>query len=302
MAFSDTRLELSTNLEQDWIALLPFLLLLLAVLGLWIHRLAWMGALALAVAVGYATGAVHGLAALWLVVLGTLAWLYARVRTRASPVPVQLGAGLGFFAFALAMGLALLPGFPRTVVVEGARLSPDALPYTLGLGFPKVAGGIFILGLVHEARVRSWREFGDVLKRAAPVLAATLVAVMLCALALGYVRFDAKWTSLFFLWAAANLFFTCLSEEAFFRGFLQRELARIGSNRQVSALVALAIAAVLFGLVHLGGGWKYAVAATVAGLGYGWAYHRTQRVEAAMAVHFGLNATHFLFFTYPALA
>ena len=285
-----------------FITLLPFILLLVAVLGLWIHRTVWIAALAAALTAGYYTGALQGAAVLWIAVLAALALLHARVKTRSMGGIVQAAAGLAFFLFALVMGLALLPGFPRTVVIDAVMLSPDALPYSLGLGFPKVVGGILILGLIHQARLRSWRELGEVLKRIAPVFALTIVAVMTCALALGYVRFDAKWTSLFLLWAVANLFFTCMAEEAFFRGFLQHELARIGSNRQLAGAVALVIAAVLFGLVHLGGGWKYAVAATVAGLGYGWAYHRTQRVEAAMAVHFGLNATHFLLFTYPALA
>jgi membrane protease YdiL (CAAX protease family) len=281
--------------------LLPFILLLLAVLGLWIHRGVWMGALAAAVAAGYFTGALQGLAALWIGLLLALAIAFARAKARHGAA-LQVVAGLAFFVLALSMGLALLPGFPRTAIIAPLRLSPDALQYVLGLGFPKVVGGIFILGIIHEGRVASWRELREVLARIAPVFALTIVAVMLCAVALGYVRFDAKWTSLFFAWALANLFFTCLSEEAFFRGFLQRELGRLGGDREFMRVVAWVIAAGLFGLVHLGGGWKYAVAATIAGLGYGWAYHRTQRVEAAMAVHFGLNATHFLLFTYPALA
>jgi membrane protease YdiL (CAAX protease family) len=282
--------------------LLPFVLLLVAVMGIWIHRTVWVTALAAAVAAGYYTGALHDTAALWIAVLAALALLYARVKAQSAGGVAQVAAGLAFFSFALVMGLALLPGFPRTAVASSVQLSPDALPYSLGLGFPKVVGGIFILGLIHQARVHSWRELGQVLKRTAPVFALTIVAVMTCALALGYVRFDAKWTSLFLLWALANLFFTCMAEEAFFRGFLQHELARIGSNRRIAGLIALVIAAGLFGLVHLGGGWKYAIAATIAGLGYGWAYLRTQRVEAPMAVHFGFNATHFLLFTYPALA
>ena len=284
----------------DVITLAPFLLLLAAVLGLWIHRAVWIGALAAAVAAAYFTGALQGAAALWIALLAALALAYAQARQRSGAV--QIVAGIAFFGFALAMGLALLPGFPRTVIIDATRLSPDALPFGLSLGFPKVVGGILILGLVRESRVRSWRELGGVLKLTAPVFGLTLIAVMACALALGYVRFDAKWTSLFFAWALSNLFFTCLAEEAFFRGFLQHELARIGSNRERARVAAWIFAALLFGLVHLAGGWKYAVAATVAGLGYGWAYHRTQRVEAAMAVHFGLNASHFLLFTYPALA
>jgi membrane protease YdiL (CAAX protease family) len=46
----------------------------------------------------------------------------------------------------------------------------------------------------------------------------------------------------------------------------------------------------------------YVLAATVAGLGYGWAFLRTGRIEAAIAVHFAVNAVHFLLFAYPRLA
>lgn len=277
--------------------LLPFGLLLIAVLGLWIHRGLSLAALGLAIIAGYLTGALNDLAALWIVLLGAIAWIHSR----ASGLQ-RLATGLVFFLFAVGLGLLLLPGFPRTVLVENVVLSPGAPPYTLGLGFAKVVTGIFILAFMFPELVRSWRELGQVLVRMAPVFLATVVAVMVLTLALGYVKFDPKWTPLFFTWAIANLFFTCLSEEAFFRGFVQRELAGIGTNRRLSVVIAIAVSALLFGLAHLGGGWKYALAATVAGLGYGIAYQRTQRIEAAMAVHFGLNTTHFLLFTYPALA
>lgn len=277
--------------------LLPFGLLLIAVLGLWIHRGLALAALGLAIIAGYVTGALNDLAALWIAMLGAIGWIHARCTGWQ-----RVASGLVFFVFAVALGLLLLPGFPRTVLVENVVLSPGALPYTLGLGFAKVVTSIFILAFMVPERVLSWRELGQVLVRVAPVFLATVVAVMVLTLALGYVKFDPKWTPLFFTWALANLFFTCLSEEAFFRGFVQRELAGLGANRRVSVVIAIAVSSLLFGLVHLGGGWKYALAATVAGVGYGIAYQRTQRIEASMAVHFGLNATHFLLFTYPALA
>ena len=276
---------------------LPFVLLLAAVLCLWVRRDVALGALAASMAAAYYTGALAGLAALWIALLGVLAYLHAS-RTGLT----RLATAIAFFLFAVALGLLLLPGFPRTVVGEAVVLSPGAMPYTLGLGFAKVVTGIFILAFLHPERVRSWRELGQVLARVAPVFVATAATVMVLTLALGYVKFDPKWTPLFFTWALVNLFFTCLSEEAFFRGFVLRELAAIGSNRRVAAIVALAISSLLFGLVHLGGGWKYALAATLAGVGYGNAYLRTRRLEGSMVVHFGLNATHFLLFTYPALA
>ena len=40
--------------------------------------------------------------------------------------------------------------------------------------------------------------------------------------------------------------------------------------------------------------------ATIAGIGYGWVFWRTNRIEASILSHFLLNAAHILCFTYPA--
>jgi len=280
---------------------IPFALLIAAVLGLWLHRNVWIAALSLSIVAAYFTGALQDLAALWIALLAALAWFYRFTREREGKA-LQLFAGALLFIFALALGLLLLPGFPRTVLVEPVVLSPGAAPYGIGVGFPKVVAGILILGLVNTARVRSSGELAATLRSAAPVFLLTLAAVMACALLLGYVRFDPKWTTLFLLWAPVNLLFTCLSEEAFFRGFVQHELARAIKQPKLAIAISVTASAVLFGLSHFGGGWMYVLAGTVAGFGYAYAYHRTQRIEAAMAVHFGVNAVHFLCFTYPRLA
>ena len=46
----------------------------------------------------------------------------------------------------------------------------------------------------------------------------------------------------------------------------------------------------------------YVLLSTLAGVGYGAAYHVTGRVEAGMLVHFLLNLTHLFLFTYPFAA
>jgi uncharacterized protein len=283
---------------------LPFILLLAAVLGLWVHRTLWIAALIAAVIAGIFTGALHWLAAIWVTLLVVLAIAYADARDSASPNKRlwQTLAGLAFCFYALAMGLALLPGFHRVVLAQPVVLSAGAAPHGISVGFPKVVVGIVILGLINPLLVRSWNELGRVLWRALPVFAVTAVVGIAVVVFLGYTSFAPKWTALFLLFAPVNLFFTCLAEEAFFRGFIQHELSRIGSNRALAAGVALTIGAILFGLAHFAGSWTYVFAAAVAGLGYGWAFMRTQRIEAAMAVHFGVNATHFLLFVYPRLA
>jgi membrane protease YdiL (CAAX protease family) len=283
---------------------LPFILLLTAVLGLWIHRTVWIAALIAAIVAGIFTGALHWLAAVWITLLVVLAIAYADARDSTSPNKRvwHVLAGLAFFLYALAMGLALLPGFHRVVLTQPEVLSAGAAPHGITVGFPKVVTGIIILGLINPLLVHSWRELGRVLVRALPIFAITAVVGMAVVLLMGYTSFAPKWTTLFLLFAPVNLFFTCLSEEAFFRGFVQHELSRMGSRPALAAGVGLAVGAILFGLAHFAGGTNYVIAAAVAGLGYGWAFLRTQRIEAAMAVHFGVNAVHFLLFAYPRLA
>jgi hypothetical protein len=280
---------------------IPFVLLLVAVIGLWVHRNLWIAALILSVGAGYVTGALRTPALLWIAILVLLALFYRAQRAHGTRFG-QAAAGIVFFLFALACALLLLPGFERTTLVPDTVLSPGASPFNVGLGFPKVVTGILILGLLNETRIRGLAEAGVVARRTAPIFLITVIAALVCVFATGYVAFAPKWTTLFIPWAIANLFFTCLAEEAFFRGFVQHELARLGQHKGSAAGLAVVVSAVLFGLAHFGGGWRYVLVATVAGVGYGWAYQRTQRIEAAMAVHFAANSLHFLLFTYPRLA
>jgi membrane protease YdiL (CAAX protease family) len=296
---------------MDALTILPFALLLAAVLGLWLNRAVWIGALLAAVVAGYFTGALRGLAALWMLIAAALAWFYTWTRRHAdaahgaksAPRALQLFAGLVFFVYALAMALPLLPGFVRIELVAPRVLSAGAEPYGIGVGFPKVVAGILILGLINPVRSFAVPRpgLGAALAKALPIWIITTLLVMVLTLCMGYTAFAPKWDTLFLLWAPINLFFTCLAEEAFFRGYLQRELAN-SSRASIMPGVALVIAALIFGLLHFKGGPTYVAAGAFAGLGYGWAYLRTGRIEAAMAVHFALNATHFLLFAYPRLA
>ena len=81
------------------------------------------------------------------------------------------------------------------------------------------------------------------------------------------------------------LWVVALSEEFFFRGFLQPILAR-GMGSEVAGLIT---ASALFGCVHLSfrqfPNWRFAVVAAVAGLFYGIAYRRAHSIRASMVTH-----------------
>ena len=134
---------------------------------------------------------------------------------------------------------------------------------------------------------------------ATPIALTGIVLVYAIGYLFGYASFDLSFDPVFVVWALRNLFFTCVAEEAFFRGFLQRYIERWTGGSRSGRLASLAVVSLLFGLAHFGGGVGYVALSTLAGLLYGYVYQKTGRIEAAILTHFLLNSGHFLFFTYP---
>jgi hypothetical protein len=278
--------------------------LALAVVSLWLpvpplrgqRDWAWCAGLLLACAAGKATGVLDasGFAA-------TFFYAALAMRARASErlwirIPLLVLTGLCAFGFALHR----FPGFHNPVLAEGVVVSPGAAPFTLHANFDTAVAGIVLMG-VFCAPIRERGAWLPMLRRTAPVLAATLAVVLGAGWMSGYVRPDIKWTPLAPWFLAINLLFTCVTEEAFFRGFILGGLARGMARWRYGSALAVAVSTLLFGLAHARGGAALVVLAALAGLGYAAAYLRSGRIEGAILTHFALNAVHFVAFTYPAL-
>lgn len=307
--------------------------LALAVLALQARAVHWAALLIIATALGYSSGVLSGLAVLWIAALAAVCILYTGSLTAhratsprfARPDPlrfrrlapsaltaVRAGAAAGIVVLAILLGVHGLPGFHNFLVIRDVVLSPGAAPYTQYLNFDKTAAGVLILGICYQAarhREGPGRSLATTANlgrasvlSAVPIIVANTGVLVVLSLAFGFLNFQPKWTPFFWLWASVNLLSTCMSEEAFFRGFLQRELQGWLTGRSYGPWIALTVSAVAFGLSHIAGGWLYALLATVAGIGYGLAFQRTGRIEASILAHFTLNATHFLLFTYPRTA
>ncbi len=93
------------------------------------------------------------------------------------------------------------------------------------------------------------------------------------------VAMEAGGTFLGILWVVA------LSEELFFRGFVQRALEKQWNNR----VLAILVSAALFGAAHLWAhtfpNWQYAVVASLLGVACGGAYWWGGSVRASMVTH-----------------
>lgn len=204
-----------------------------------------------------------------------------------------------FVSLSLLLIAHLLPGFDNLKVFDQVQFSQESLPFSMYLNFDKPLVGIVIvsiLGIGGSVR-RIHENFGILVFN----LGACIGTLLLGALALNYVAADVKLPPDSWIWVFNNLLFVAFAEEAFFRKYVQGGLTQQFKSMKGGPLIALLISACVFGLAHFKGGASYIVLSTIAGLFYGFAYMKTDRLEPAILTHFLLNLSHFLLFSYPAL-
>ena len=209
-------------------------------------------------------------------------------------------SGLLLAAFSLLLGAHLLPGFHNLKALDAVLVSADGLPFTMYLNLDKTLVALGLLGWCTPRLFTrpDWRQLLPFLRSRSLIF---LPLIFILALASGKVHWDPKLPSYTLLWMLTNLLFVCIAEEAFFRGFLQRQLALLWKDRPLRQTLPLVLASFLYGLSHFAGGSLYVAFVTLAGLYYGWAYQKTGCIEASILLHFLVNAAHFLLFTYPSL-
>ena len=284
---------------------IPFGLLALAICAVWLNPIQfgkrfiypWIALFCAAIITGVIFDVVTWLAVVGLGIFALCAYLAAhseahRLRRIVFTTLTVL--------LALALALHALPGFNNPLLIENIKFSADAIAFTQKANFDKAAAGLILLALLcrRAGDTADWKKLG---RRALPIAAITTVLVMVTAISLGYVKPDLKLTWYTPLFLIVNLLFTCVAEEVFFRGVLQERLAGLLPSSTMAAIIVVLCSAALFGVAHIGGGIIYVSLATLSGIGYAYAYHATKRVEAAILVHFIVNAVHFIGFTYPAL-
>lgn len=202
------------------------------------------------------------------------------------------------FLLGFAFEIDQVPDFQPLWILRQIQFTPDAIPYNLGFNLGKIATGLIFLGaLLPLATKRS--DWSQLLQQTFIRLPLVLVSLSLISMALGYIRWEPKFPPHLTLWIMSDLFFCCVAEEGFYRGFLQHSLSKY--NHRSAPIIAIFISALIFGLAHYAGGPYYILLAGIAGIFYGWVYHVTKRIEASIITHFLLNLTHLLLFTYPAL-
>lgn len=184
-----------------------------------------------------------------------------------------------------------IPGFENLLVLNNVETGPESVLFSMYLNLDKPLA-FFILLLAHPTLlgVRGAPNYKAITLTSIPLLCLLPLAVYV-----GALKFEPSLPVWWWLFALSNLLFTCVAEEALFRGYLQQKLCH-----RFGAVAGISFASILFGLAHFAGGSLLMIFAALAGLGYGLIFYWSQRLWVAVFAHFAFNFIHLLFFTYPA--
>ncbi|MGE6289363.1 CPBP family intramembrane glutamic endopeptidase [Aeromonas media] len=236
------------------------------------------------------------LTALWLERLGpvaalvSLAGLLLAWRTPTLPQPWRGVALTLVLLWALALTLHLVPGFDNLKVLDRVQTGPASVPFTLYLNLdkPLIFFGLLLAwpALLGPGGAIRWRPLA--------LLMLPLAALLITAWQLGALKPEVGLPHWWWLFALNNLVFTCVAEEALFRGLIQQGVAS-----RSKPWLGLLVASLLFGAAHLAGGPLLVLFAALAGACYGLAFLLSGRLSVAIAIHFLFNFAHLALFTYP---
>ncbi len=279
--------------------LTTFSLLALTTISFWItHRAwVWLTLLSGATALAYVAKIIHPVFFIPVIVLFVCHYVLSlNIHGIAKFITVALAV-----IISLAFGFHIMPGVDNWLLATNLGVSSNAPTLNYYWNFDKPFIGFFILGFqLHLIRYRD--ELASITLKTLLFFCLFLALFIFLALSLNLVSFDFKIPLITLSFLTGNLFFVVIPEEVFFRGFLQKQIGD-AIDHAYGPYVANVLVSIVFAIVHyfFVASFAYISFVFVISICYGLIYQWTRAIESSIFCHFGINAVHFIFFTYPVL-
>lgn len=196
-----------------------------------------------------------------------------------------------------------IPGFYNYKMLSDVKLSQGARDFSLWYNFDK--GALSFIFLFYY--INQFREKINIKNSAKILTLSYLIAtpiLMICAIKMNYVIFDinkfANIELIIFI-LIKMIFFTVIVEEIIYRFFAMNYFQDVFLATKYSKILSCIVASLIFSLIHYYGGIIFMILSFIAGLFFGGIYLKTRNIQSAIILHFLINFTHLLFFSYPSL-
>ena len=257
---------------------------------------------AIALATALISGVINFISSLIILLFGFL--IYSFYQKKLSS-PYKIFIYFGIFIIAILSFLHQLPGIDNIEFLTNIKLSKNSSNFDLWLNFDKPLIAIFLLFFIYNPP-RKFSDYKNIFIQTLKLFAPLLIILLALGTYGNFLVFDPKFPSfeITFLWLIKMIFLTIFAEEFFFRFFIQNSVILLFKNSKYFSknpqIIGLIFTSILFGLTHFSQGFVFILLATICGFFYGLIFIRTRYIEASILLHFLINLTHFIFFSYPS--
>ncbi len=198
-----------------------------------------------------------------------------------------------------------IPTIDNIELLTNIKLSKNSSNFDLWLNFDKPLIAIFLLFFAYNPP-KKFSDYKNIFIQTIKLFVPLLTILLALGTFGNFLVFDPKFPNfeITFLWLIKMIFLTIFAEEFFFRFFMQNSVILLLKNSKYfsknSQIIGLIFTSIIFGLTHFSQGFIFILLATICGFFYGLIFIRTRYIEASILLHFLINLTHFIFFSYPS--
>ena len=247
-------------------------------------------------------GVINLLSCLIIILFGFLVYSFYQKK---SPSPHKVFIYFGIIIITILSFSHQLPSVDNIELLTNIKLSKNSSNFDLWLNFDKPLIAIFLLFFAYNPP-RKLSDYKNIFIQTIKLFAPLLIILLALGTFGNFLVFDPKFPNfeITFLWLIKMIFLTIFAEEFFFRFFMQNSVILLFKNSKYfsknSQIIGLIFTAIIFGLTHFSQGFIFILLATICGFFYGLIFIRTRYIEASILLHFLINFTHFIFFSYPS--